>query len=179
MDASPDYLKVQEMVSMQESAHTLFNHLRIYSMQAGNHPIKMHLQVPHTFAPDTSAFYSQKPRQVVCNHKILSMGMEQISNEWLWESMRLKKKGTGGGGGKRQKTDRWEYKADHFVEEMRRSEEIQLLEGSAVSLCPWPGFVVSSDILGLETLPFITPAGEKEVDGICAVFSTYKFKNVK
>ena len=61
---------------------------------------------------------------------------------------------------------------------MRRSEEIQLLEGPVLSPCPRPEFEISADKLGLETLPFGTPGGANEVDGICAVFKTFKFKDV-
>lgn len=67
-----------------------------------------------------------------------------------------------------------EYTTRHFEEEMRRREEIQLLEGTVLSPCPWPVFVISDDKLDLETLPFGTPAGENEVDGICAGFNTYE-----
>lgn len=65
----------------------------------------------------------------------------------------------------------------HLDEEMRRKEEIQLLEGAELSLpWPWLAFASIDDNIGFEVFPFPTTAGENEVDGICVLLNTCENK---
>jgi hypothetical protein len=57
----------------------------------------------------------------------------------------------------------------HFAEEMRGSDEIQLLEGPILLPCPLPGFVASVGKTALEA--FLLEGPEFEVEAMCASLS--------
>lgn len=61
------------------------------------------------------------------------------------------------------------YHIDHLEEEIRCRDEIQLLEGPILLVCPWCAvFVVSVGNMGFGAFLFEKPARENEVDGMCA-----------
>lgn len=49
---------------------------------------------------------------------------------------------------------------DHFAEEIRCNDEIQLLEGPTLELCPIPGFEASVGITSFGVLLFEAPTSE-------------------
>lgn len=59
---------------------------------------------------------------------------------------------------------------------MRCNDEIQLFEGPALLLCPWPGFAASVGKTGFGAFLFEAPASENEVEGICPSVSICKIK---
>lgn len=60
----------------------------------------------------------------------------------------------------------------HLDEEMRRKEEIQLLEGAEFSFPLLRLAFASIDNIGFEVFPFPVAAGENEVDGTCLLLNT-------
>lgn len=60
----------------------------------------------------------------------------------------------------------------HLDEEMRRKEEIQLLEGAGFSFPLLRPAFASMDDIGFELFPFPTTPGENEVDGTFVLLNT-------
>jgi len=62
-----------------------------------------------------------------------------------------------------------------LAEDMRCTDEIQLLEGPILLLpCPFTGLAASVDKAGFKEFLFEVPAREYEVEGICASPKIYK-----
>lgn len=67
------------------------------------------------------------------------------------------------------------YQVHHFAEEMRRKEDIQLLEVPIFSPRLW--LDVSAGNTGFGVFLLGTPAGEFELDETCGLFKFYKPKH--
>lgn len=67
------------------------------------------------------------------------------------------------------------YHMNHLAEDIRRREEIQLLEGPVLS--PFALAVLASlDTISFEPFPFAMTAEANEVDGMCALLIIYRIK---
>lgn len=62
---------------------------------------------------------------------------------------------------------------NHFAEEMRGSDEIQLPEGPILLPCPLPGFIASEGKTALEAFLLEGPAVAYDVEAMCAPLSIF------
>lgn len=65
--------------------------------------------------------------------------------------------------------DKKSYHLAHFAEWMRCNDDIQLLEGPILLLCPWAGLALSFGRTGFEACRFDVPPTWNEVEGMCSL----------
>lgn len=97
----------------------------------------------------------------------------QLSQTYVKDSTGQKKASGGRNKEGKEQTEYIDSHINHLDEEMRRKEEIQLLDGPELSPFPWLVFA-SVDNIGFEAFPFTATAGDSEVDGTCGLLKTYK-----